>query len=220
MNALSLYVSTTKLALQSNLDDPGYLTDLCRLMPYLRQSLSCTVCGNLLIEPFTPTETNCQHHVCNSCKGGKKKLKPTCSWCKNYETYEENNQLRSTLQCYKELCEYLRTSHLYRVMSTSTGEGNITDLIDEGAGFQDEFKTKGGLSKSAYSILPCIYTHTSTQTNVPTPSCETFNTEDNTIKQNGSSVYSVMYAGTGNKMVIKRKVEDEARINLIKVNWF
>lgn len=92
-------------------------------------------------------------------------------------------------------------------MTSSTGEGNITDLIDEGAGFKDEFKCNAGLSKSAYSILPCIYTHTSTQTNVQsTPGTESFSSED--VKQNGS-LYSVMYAGSGNKMVIKRKVEDE-----------
>ena len=25
-------------------------------------------------------ETTCEHHVCKSCKGGVKKLRPTCSW--------------------------------------------------------------------------------------------------------------------------------------------
>jgi male-specific lethal 2 len=39
------------------------------------------------------------------------------------------------------------------------------ELIQEGAGFKDEFKSNAGLSKSAYSILPCVYTSTtSTQT--------------------------------------------------------
>lgn len=221
MNATSLYVSTSKLALQANAEDPGCLTDLCRLMPYLRQSLSCTVCGNLLIEPYTPTETNCQHHVCSNCRGGKKKLKPTCSWCKNYENYEENLQLRSLLQCYKKLCDYLMNSPIYRLMSSSTGEGNITDLIDEGAGFKDEFKCNAGLSKSAYSILPCIYTHTSTQTNVQSSSVgEGFGDDNSLVKQNGSSLYSVMYAGSGNKMVIKRKVDEDnsCRLGLMKVN--
>lgn len=64
MNSTSLYVSTCRLVLQADSEDASTWTDLYRLVPYLRQSLSCTVCGNLLIEPFTPTDTNCQHHVC------------------------------------------------------------------------------------------------------------------------------------------------------------
>jgi len=218
MNANSLYVSTMKIALQANHEDPGCITDLCRLMPYLRQSLSCTVCGHLLVNPYTPTGTNCQHHVCSACRGGKKKLKPSCSWCKNYDAYEENLTLRSLLQCYKKMCEYLLNSSLYRLMSGSAGESNIKDLIDEGAGFRDEFKS-AGLSKSAYSILPCIYTHTSTQTigqNSHVP--EAFNGDD--TKRDGS-LYSVMYAGTGNKMVIKRKIaEESARLGIAKVSSF
>lgn len=177
MNATSLYVSTCRLVLQADSDDVNSWTDLYRLVPYLRQSLSCTVCSNLLIEPYTPTETNCQHHVCKSCKGGRKKLKPSCSWCKDYDKYIENVQLRILLQCYKKLCEYLSSTNIYRnlIISISSnnsnngastmGAGSLMELIQEGAGFKDEFKSNAGLSKSAYSILPCIYTSTtSTQT--------------------------------------------------------
>lgn len=222
MNATSLYVSTCRLVMQANPDDPGCWTDLYRLIPYLRQSLSCTVCGNLLIEPYTPTETNCQHHVCRTCKGGKKKLKPSCSWCKNYEKYVENVQLRILLQCYKKLCEYIMNTPIYRFMcKTNTSSAladaniaNITDLIQEGAGFKDEFKSKTGLSKSAYSILPCVYTSASTQTITQTigliSDSENAAENDHPIitpnLANGSpSIYSVTYAGSGNKMVIKRK---------------
>lgn len=221
MNATSLYVSTCRLVLQANSDDPCCWSDLYRLIPYLRQSLSCTVCGNLLIEPYTPTETNCQHHVCRSCKGGKKKLKPSCSWCKNYEKYIENVQLRILLQCYKKLCEYIINSTIYRFMCKSSASSsvtdaniaNLTDLIQEGAGFIDEFKSNTGLSKSAYSILPCIYTSASTQTINQSfgakKDSETSIDEDIPLSKsklsNGSSVYSVTYAGSGNKMVIKRK---------------
>ncbi|KAL0267496.1 UNVERIFIED_CONTAM: hypothetical protein PYX00_009749 [Menopon gallinae] len=220
MNATSLYVSTCRLVLQANPDDPGCWTDLYRLIPYLRQSLSCTVCGNLLIEPYTPTETNCQHHVCRTCKGGKKRLKPTCSWCKNYAKYIENVQLRILLQCYKKLCEYIMNTTIFRLMcktNTSaigdTNIANLTDLIQEGAGFKDEFKSSTGLSKSAYSILPCVYTSASTQT--ITQAISMSNDLDDTLEEdvpasksnlsNGSSIYSVSYAGNGNKMVIKRK---------------
>ncbi|XP_066592998.1 E3 ubiquitin-protein ligase MSL2 isoform X3 [Prorops nasuta] len=230
MNATSLYVSTCRLVLQADVEDSNSWTDLYRLVPYLRQSLSCTVCSNLLIEPHTPTETNCQHHVCRGCRGGRKKLKPSCGWCKDYEKYVENVQLRILLQCYKKLCEYLTSTTVYRslllsVSSSATSNGaptigaaSLMELIQEGAGFKDEFKSNAGLSKSAYSILPCVYTSTtSTQTqgsSVPIPDNATQTIpEAPTIRtvSNGSSIYSVMYAGSGNKITIKRKaaaVED------------
>ncbi|KAI4481456.1 E3 ubiquitin-protein ligase MSL2 isoform X1 [Polistes fuscatus] len=224
MNATSLYVSTCRLVLQADAEDPNSWTDLYRLVPYLRQSLSCTVCSNLLIEPHTPTETNCQHHVCRGCRGGRKKLKPSCSWCKDYDKYVENVQLRILLQCYKKLCEYLTSTNIYRslilsVSSNTTSNGpsaigatSLMELIQEGTGFKDEFKSTAGLSKSAYSILPCVYTSTtSTQTQGNTMSTsETMSPnipESPTIRtvSNGSSIYSVMYAGSGNKITIKRK---------------
>ncbi|XP_015175354.1 PREDICTED: E3 ubiquitin-protein ligase MSL2 isoform X2 [Polistes dominula] len=224
MNATSLYVSTCRLVLQADAEDPNSWTDLYRLVPYLRQSLSCTVCSNLLIEPHTPTETNCQHHVCRGCRGGRKKLKPSCSWCKDYDKYVENVQLRILLQCYKKLCEYLTSTNIYRslmlsVSSNTTSNGpsaigatSLMELIQEGTGFKDEFKSTAGLSKSAYSILPCVYTSTtSTQTQGNTMSTSESMSpnipESPTIRtvSNGSSIYSVMYAGSGNKITIKRK---------------
>lgn len=230
MNATSLYVSTCRLVLQADIEDTSSWTDLYRLVPYLRQSLSCTVCGNLLIEPYTPTETNCQHHVCRSCKGGRKKLKPSCSWCKNYDKYVENVQLRILLQCYKKLCEYVTSTSIYRSLLVSAatagsngnnaaGTSSLMDLIQEGAGFKDEYKSTGGLSKSAYSILPCVYTSTSTQTQTALasaalgPSDTSNGLSPNDLQairtvSNGSSLYSVMYAGSGNRITIKRKATD------------
>ncbi|KOC63541.1 Male-specific lethal 2 like protein [Habropoda laboriosa] len=224
MNATSLYVSTCRLVLQADADDPNSWTDLYRLVPYLRQSLSCTVCSNLLIEPYTPTETNCQHHVCRGCRGGRKKLKPSCGWCKDYDKYIENVQLRILLQCYKKLCEYLTNTNIYRslILSVSSnktgnsasviGASSLMELIQEGSGFKDEFKSTAGLSKSAYSILPCVYTSTtSTQTqgnSVQNPEAVSQSiSESPAIRtvSNGSSIYSVMYAGSGNKITIKRK---------------
>ncbi|OAD61923.1 Male-specific lethal 2 like protein [Eufriesea mexicana] len=224
MNATSLYVSTCRLVLQADADDPNSWTDLYRLVPYLRQSLSCTVCSNLLIEPHTPTETNCQHHVCRGCRGGRKKLKPSCGWCKDYDKYIENVQLRILLQCYKKLCEYLTNTNIYRslILSVSSnktgnnasaiGASSLMELIQEGSGFKDEFKSTAGLSKSAYSILPCVYTSTtSTQTQGNT--IQNSEAVSQSISElpairtvsNGSSIYSVMYAGSGNKITIKRK---------------
>jgi male-specific lethal 2 len=93
------------------------------------------------------------------------------------------------------------------------------DLIQEGAGFKDEYKSTGGLSKSAYSILPCVYTSTSTQTQTALASATLGPADTNNglsandlqairTVSNGSSLYSVMYAGSGNRITIKRKATD------------
>ncbi|XP_053622543.1 E3 ubiquitin-protein ligase MSL2 isoform X2 [Plodia interpunctella] len=227
MNATSLYVSTCRLIILADAADKSSWTDLFRLVPYLRQSLSCTVCGNLLKEPYTPTSSGCQHHVCKKCKGGRKKLKPSCSWCKDYDNYAENLQLRILLQCYKKLCEYFMGTDVYKTLleedeiaagvnGGTVASSGLIDLIQEGAGFSDDYKSTAGLSKSAYSILPCVYTNSaSTQTQAASSSS---NTETRSSSKgspnsraisNGSPMYSVMYAGSGNKITIKRKAVEE-----------
>ncbi|CAG4978447.1 unnamed protein product [Parnassius apollo] len=226
MNATSLYVSTCRLIILADVADKSTWTDLFRLVPYLRQSLSCTVCGNLLKEPYTPTGSGCQHHVCKKCKGGRKKLKPSCNWCKDYENYAENLQLRILLQCYKKLCEYFMGTDVYKTLieedeiaagvnGGTVASSGLIDLIQEGAGFSDDYKSNAGLSKSAYSILPCVYTNSaSTQTQAASTSNSTElrsnkDSPNSRAISNGSPLYSVMYAGSGNKITIKRKAIDE-----------
>ena len=226
MNATSLYVSTCRLIILADAADKSSWTDLFRLVPYLRQSLSCTVCGNLLKEPYTPTSASCQHHVCKKCKGGRKKLKPSCSWCKDYESYGENLQLRILLQCYKKLCEYFMGTDVYKILldedeiaagvnGSTVASSGLIDLIQEGAGFSDDYKSTAGLSKSAYSILPCVYTNSAgTQTHAASTSnnSDSKSSKDSPTSRstsNGSPLYSVMYAGSGNKITIKRKNIDE-----------
>lgn len=283
MNAISLYVSASRLLFQSESDAPNY-SDLYRLVPYLRQSLSCTVCANLLVEPFSPQDV-CQHHVCRTCVGGRKNLKPTCSSCRNYHTYQPNIQLRILLQCYKALCKYiLGTPLIYSSMhkyvhvdgftNGNNDAHNLAELIDEGARFHDDYKSSSGLPKSAFSILPCIFTTTSQsnhQTNTSTMAMAHVNAKPSTTSvqtstpiistismipktltaaattvaatvatttnvmpkfvepkdtvtvmtntsllpnppiktvSNGTALYSVMYAGSGNKITIKRKTDD------------
>lgn len=156
MNATSLYVSTCRLVIQANTEEQSSWNDLYRLLPYLRQALSCTVCDFLLVEPYSP-ESSCQHHVCKSCRGRKKKLKPSCSWCKCYDSYSENVQLRILLQCYKKLNEYLVGTSIFRKLKANESNGGtsgLSEIIEEGAGFKDEFNSYAGLSKSALKQLP------------------------------------------------------------------
>ena len=99
MNAVSLYVTASRLIFSSlNLDDSGKWSDINRLIVFLRQSLTCCVCGNLLVVPMTSAVSSCQHHVCKGCMGGKMRLKPSCSFCKDQSKFTENVQLRVLLQ--------------------------------------------------------------------------------------------------------------------------
>lgn len=198
--------------------------DLHRLVPYLRQSLSCTVCANLLVEPYTPRDSaatgGCQHHVCRGCRGGRKRLKPSCSWCKDYDAYAENVLLRILLQCYKKLCAYITSTSIYR--SLLAGGSSLVELINEGAEFKDDYKSSPGLSRSAYSILPCVYSNTTQPQVAPvlsspsppnvqcaSPQPDTLQEDEHTAPSptstvsNGSSLYSVY--NIGSKMTFKRK---------------
>ncbi|XP_018596591.1 E3 ubiquitin-protein ligase MSL2-like isoform X2 [Scleropages formosus] len=105
VNATALYVSACRSVLQSDPLEPQSVAELCKLLPFFRQSLSCLVCGNLLQEPIAPTNSSCQHYVCKGCKGQKMMMKPSCSWCKDYKQFEENKQLSILVGCFRKLCE-------------------------------------------------------------------------------------------------------------------
>ncbi|XP_070538330.1 LOW QUALITY PROTEIN: E3 ubiquitin-protein ligase MSL2-like [Ptychodera flava] len=134
MNATSLYISTCRYVLQANVDDPTSWSDLYRLLPYLRQSLSCCVCTSLIVDPMGPTDSTCQHHVCRSCLGGKMRLRPSCSWCKDYNKFEENKQLAVLLPCFKKLCEFIADTPIAKNLAATTNGGfsNPLAILQEG----------------------------------------------------------------------------------------
>ncbi|XP_019867370.1 E3 ubiquitin-protein ligase MSL2 isoform X2 [Aethina tumida] len=223
MNSTSLYITTTQIILKSEPNNPSTWQDLYRLVPYLRNSLCCVVCGNLLVDPLSPGIGRCQHHLCRRCKGGRKRIKPACSFCKDNVDYTENKSLRILLQCYKKMCSSLINSPIFRGLKEQAnktqatgverGAGNLILLIREGASFHDEYTSSGGLPKSTYSILPCVYTNSSTQTLQPTVTSEP--TPNNVITSNNvqsrPSLYSVLY-GSGNKITIKRKPKESTEV--------
>lgn len=133
MNATALYVSACRSVLRCDPRDPQALQELYKLLPFFRQSLSCLVCGNLLQDPIAPTNSSCQHYVCKACKGKKMMMKPSCSWCKDYEQFEENKQLCILVDCYRKLCEYIAASPLASHISSAVeGSPDILALLNEG----------------------------------------------------------------------------------------
>lgn len=220
MNAMNLYVTTTQIILKSNPNNPNSWQDLYRLIPYLRNSLCCVVCGYLLVDPMSPSTAKCQHHQCKQCQGGRKKIKPMCLQCKDGVSYSENKLLRTLLQCYKRMCTMLINSCIYKELAEQaslSGAGSLISLIKEGEAFEDEYKSTIGLPKSTYSILPCVYTNSSTQTaqqaNANAQIQGQRREEAATVYMGNpkTSMYSVLYAGTGNKITIRRKAKLDGR---------
>ncbi|XP_017269514.1 E3 ubiquitin-protein ligase MSL2b [Kryptolebias marmoratus] len=133
VNATSLYVSVSRSVLQCDPRDPRALAELCKLLPFFRQSLSCLVCGDLLQDPIAPTNSSCQHYVCRSCKGQRMQLKPSCSWCKDYSRFEENKQLSLLVHCYRKLCLYITQSPLAPHIASAAGDSqDLQAILNEG----------------------------------------------------------------------------------------
>ncbi|XP_017047512.1 E3 ubiquitin-protein ligase msl-2 [Drosophila ficusphila] len=117
MLAQSVYLKVTRLSLRSasNLSKRR-VDELNAGIGELRQLLSCVVCCQLLVDPFSPKGKRCQHHVCRLCVRGKKRLFPSCTQCdecSDFRTYEENRMLGTQLLCYKTLCVHLLHSSLF-----------------------------------------------------------------------------------------------------------
>jgi len=64
-----------------------------------------------------------------------KKLRPTCSWCKDYSKYSENVQLRILLENYKKLCGLIKITRMYWHILRNPEQGSmIKDIIAESEG--------------------------------------------------------------------------------------
>ena len=141
MNVVGLYAATCRCVLRARPEDPESWADLATLLPILRQALACCVCAGILNVPMAPMETICQHHVCRTCIGGKMRVKPTCSWCKEWDDFVEKPQVRSLVQCFKGLCKYLASSSLANdlVQTSNGGKSSLMTLVQEGAAISDVY---------------------------------------------------------------------------------
>ncbi|KAK7881541.1 hypothetical protein WMY93_029950 [Mugilogobius chulae] len=133
VNATALFVSAARSVLQCDPRDPLALAELCKLLPFFRQSLSCLVCGKLLCDPIAPVDSSCQHYVCLGCKGQRMQLRPSCSWCKDYSRFEQNRQLALLVCCYRRLCAYVAQSPLApHVAAAASDSPDLQAALSEG----------------------------------------------------------------------------------------
>ncbi|XP_067099191.1 E3 ubiquitin-protein ligase MSL2a [Osmerus mordax] len=131
-NATALYVSACRSVLQCDPRQHQTFSEMYKLLPFFRQSLSCLVCGSLVQDPIAPTNSSCQHYVCRACKGQKMLLKPSCSWCKDYSCFQENRQLSLLVHCYRQLCLYITHSPLLKQINSQVGGSpELMTLLEE-----------------------------------------------------------------------------------------
>nr|XP_022341745.1 E3 ubiquitin-protein ligase MSL2-like [Crassostrea virginica] len=142
MNPVSVYVATCRYVMSARYADRDTWVDLYRYLPYLRQTLGCYVCRNLAVNPHSASHKNCQHFVCKDCIGGKMKLKPQCSWCKRYDGFVENTQLRIVILGFKRICHVIHSSPIMEALKETSLNGEndrLLKIIEEGITFEDSF---------------------------------------------------------------------------------
>ncbi|XP_030629545.1 E3 ubiquitin-protein ligase MSL2a [Chanos chanos] len=132
VNATTLYLSACRSTFKCDPQDPETYSELFTVLPFFRDSLSCRVCDHLLQNPVSPANSSCLHYVCKDCRGKRMLLKRACSWCKDFERFEENKQLSILVECYRKLCEYISASlSVEQAASTVRGYPEVMRMLQE-----------------------------------------------------------------------------------------
>lgn len=116
--------------------------NISHLMCHLRQGLACSMCGQLLIRPYTPLKENC-HCICLACRNGGNQPRYNCSTCRDAfqvgpeNSFEENINLKYTSSCFVKLCKLIfeknmleKWAHLH--VDTQNGVVSFGELVREG----------------------------------------------------------------------------------------
>lgn len=92
-------------------------------------------------------------------------LKPSCSWCKNWEKFAEVRQLKILLSCYKKLCEYIAATPIARSFVGANGESNSTlTILQEGMAINAVHESTSNIPGKKLNILDILATVTPDKT--------------------------------------------------------
>lgn len=100
-------------------------------------------------------------------------MKPSCSWCKDYEQFEENKQLSILVNCYKKLCEYITQTPLGRDIKQAVDSSpDLLTLLKDGTPLSvDTEKASDEALAMCLIRSPSTSTSTSEYANEPPTSC-------------------------------------------------
>lgn len=163
MNSLILYSELCRKVFESDLEDHSAWADIYRLLSLLRQALTCSVCGTVLVVPMTSSTSKCRHAVCKGCMGQTMRLSAPCADCNSSTSgFTENKQLRIVLQCYKNICLYLCMPRFQRKWGSLNGGTNVTfrDIVVEGSRLTDNYRrvepSSTSLPSTSSSVVPSL----------------------------------------------------------------
>jgi len=160
------------------------------------------------VEPYTPEDTDCEHHVCKGCKGGTKVMKPACSWCKDYSKYFENVQLRILIQNYKKLCGLIKITGLWRTMESQGDPGEfLMDIVRESEGVRMK-RRRGSVALQDMNLCPGL-----TEVNITPRVDEKFIKQETDVEPPDE-----IMASPASKLSIYRDNPDIKKLESIKVN--
>lgn len=121
-------------------DDQAEWRNILQLMYHLRQALACSLCGKLVLSPYTPVKDPC-HCICAECRYPPPHMRHNCVTCRdasNCESgFEVNSNLNYTAAGFVTLCKLLidkQMDHKWSTLQVSTQNGPITfhQLTQEG----------------------------------------------------------------------------------------
>lgn len=157
MHAVDFYTSVCKLVMRADPENFDSWAELRRQLPCLRQSLGCYVCFNILRDPMGPNHNVCRHFVCKQCVGGKMKLKPSCSWCKDHWLFVPNPMLKILVTCFKKLCIYIYNSPLGETIADScvNGETNqLLQILKDGMNIPEDYVSNSSVRNTEHATEP------------------------------------------------------------------
>ncbi|CAG0921114.1 unnamed protein product [Notodromas monacha] len=133
-NATRWMLATTGALRRAVVADSGdnCWMDFLQLMVSFRESLACTVCKGIVCEAKYPVPDSgghdCQHHVCSHCLGSKKILKPSCSWCRDYDLYVDCACLDSHVRVYRGIFKYCVSLRQFQSVKSKSFDSRRTLL--------------------------------------------------------------------------------------------
>ena len=161
MYALDFYTSVCRIVMCADPSVEESWTELRRLLPCLRQSLGCNVCFNILRDPVGPNHNVCRHFVCAACAGGKMRLKPACSWCKDHWSFVPSPSLEMLVTCFHKLCSYVLTAPLGDAICSLSVNGetnNLKSILLEGKNFVSASSVKSEVAELSFNPQPSTST--------------------------------------------------------------
>lgn len=87
-------------------------------------------------------------------------MKPSCSWCKDYEQFEENKQLSILVNCYKKLCEYITQTPLARDIIQAVDCSDLLALLKDGSPLHEDTEKTSDALGVTHSPVPTTSEHT------------------------------------------------------------